>query len=156
MCCAGTIYSVIPLREGEADKARAAGMAVSLDDEGQHCAALPCPHLDGTACRIYGDWRPSTCGDYFCKLQVGLRDGEVSLDEAMAEVGRLKEMIAARLPETANRTLRELVIEAAELTRGGDIDADKARLIVQVGVVNREIDRVIRYPHQGTFQGQAH
>jgi len=76
----------------------------------------------------------------------------VSLDGALAEVARLKALIAARLPQTAGRPLRELVIEAAEKTRAGAITPENARLIAEVGVVNREIDRVIRYDHQGTFQ----
>jgi len=48
--------------------------------------------------------------------------------------------------------LRELVIEAAERTRAGAITPASARPMLEVGAINREIDRVIRYPHQGTFQ----
>jgi len=153
MCCAGTVHSVLALHPDEAIQAREAGFDVTADGgDGQPYAALPCSHLDGTACTIYDQWRPRTCAGYHCRLQLALRDGEVSLDGALAEVARLKALIAARLPQTAGRPLRELVIEAAEKTRAGAITPENARLIAEVGVVNREIDRVIRYDHQGTFQ----
>jgi len=153
MCCAGTVHSVLALHPDEAETAAAAGFNVTLDGgDGQPCAALPCQHLDGAACTIYDQWRPRTCADYYCRLQVSLRDGAMSLDGALDEVARLKALIATRLPQTAERPLRELVIEAAETTRTGAITPDAARLIVEVGVVNRELDRVIRYDHQGTFQ----
>ena len=153
MCCAGDIHSIIALRPGEADRAKASGFDVGIDEtDGQPCAALPCRHLDGTACTIYDAWRPGTCSDYLCRLQVNLADGKIALAEAVAEVGRIKTLIAARLPETARRPLRELVIEAAERTGSGQIDPASARLVLEVGTINREIDRVIRHPHQGTFQ----
>lgn len=152
MCCAGTIHSLLPLDSAEVDRAAASGFTVMADHEGLPAAALPCRHLSGTACTIYQEWRPSGCDAYMCKLQKRMAAGDIDLEAAMAEVARLKEMIAQRLPEAANRPLRELVIEAAAITRSGSVPADKARMVIMVGAVNREIDRVIRYPFQGTFE----
>ena len=151
MCCAGTIYSVLPIGQDEVEASRAAGMTISAGHEGEPAAALPCPHLNGTACGLYDQWRPRTCGEYMCRLQQRMGAGEIGLTAAKAEVARLKELIADRLPETAHRPLRELVIEAAALTRAGPIPPEKARMVMMVGAVNREIDQVIRYAFQASF-----
>ena len=152
LCCSGTVYSVIPLEAGEEARAAASGFALVRDADGERGAAQPCPQLQGTACRLYGGWRPRACEDYACRLLGALRRGELSEDEAMARIARLKAMIAQHLPDSGGRSLRALVSEAAELTRRGAIDPDEARLVVAVGAVNLEIDRVIRHPGQSTFR----
>lgn len=152
LCCSGTAYSAIPLEADELERAGTAGFTIRPDAEGAPEAAQPCPQLQGTACRLYGQWRPRACIDYACRLLVALRAGEIGADEALAKVARIKALIDERLPETEGRSLRELVAEAEALTRAGAITAQNAVLLVTIGAINREIDRVIRFPSQSTFR----
>ena len=151
LCCSGTVYSAIPLDADETELAQRAGFKLAPNAEGALEACQPCPQLEGTACRLYGSWRPRACGAYACRLLLAVRAGDMEPDRAVAEVARIKALIARHLPDHANRPLRELVSEAADLTRRGAITPDRAQLVVAVGAVNLEIDRVIRHPDQKTF-----
>ena len=153
MCCSGTLHAAIALDHDEPERAERAGFALVPDpDDGSVGAAQPCPQLEGTACRLYGGWRPRACGAYACKVLTGLRGGELSTDEAVALIAAIKARIAQLLPDMGERPLRALVGEAAELTRSKAITPENAAWIMAVGAVNREIDQKIRRPGQSSFR----
>jgi uncharacterized protein len=89
MCCSGAVYPSANLRRDEVEQAQAKEFQViaALADEPQEYAfALPCHYLAGTACTIYGQWRPRVCAEFFCSLAIGLGQGKVSAVEAGAKV----------------------------------------------------------------------
>lgn len=152
LCCAGAVYAQIPLDGDEAGRAQVAGFTLDHDEAGALFAAQPCPQLQGTACRLYGGWRPRACVDYACRLLEAVRAGDATVDEAVAAVARIKALIATHLPDVEPGALRAMVSEAAALAANGPVPADRARRMLAIGAVNREIDRVIRHPGQGTFR----
>jgi len=153
MCCSGTVFSTISLDGDEPDQAEQAGFTLVPDPEdGSIGAAQPCPQLEGTACRLYGGWRPRACGGYACKVLDGLRGGALSTEEAMAQIAGIKARMAKLLPDMGGRSLRELVAKAAELTRSKAITPENAAWIMAIGAVNREIDQKIRQPGQSSFR----
>jgi len=153
LCCSGTVFSTITLDSDEPGRAEQAGFTLVRDPaSGSLGAAQPCPQLEGTACRLYGAWRPRACGGYACKVLEGLRGGALSTEEALAQIARIKARIAQLLPAMGERSLRELLAEAAELTRSKAITPENAAWIMAIGAVNREIDQTIRHPGQSSFR----
>lgn len=89
MCCSGVVYPSANLVPEEIEQAQANGFQVIApreDKPEQRAFALPCHNLAGTACTIYGQWRPRVCAEYFCNLAVGLEQGKVGFAEAKARV----------------------------------------------------------------------
>lgn len=97
LCCDGTLFTVVRLRPGEAGALRARGLPVVTGADGADVLRQPCAALDGCDCRIY-EARPSPCAAFECNLLHALRDGEVSLDEAVAIVDEARTLARAGDP----------------------------------------------------------
>jgi uncharacterized protein len=93
MCCDGTLFVRAPLDPGEVEPLRARGLPIAGQAMPQPCAAL-----SGLLCTIY-EARPSSCRRYECLLYGSLREGEVSLDEALAVVADTRARSAGRDPD---------------------------------------------------------
>lgn len=147
LCCNGSIYSVAPVRDDEADFARSAGFDVKPQPNGTLAFDLPCSHLCGTACSIYDKRRLHICGDYFCTLALRLEAGETGMPAARKAVEVAQDLIrqiAELVPEgesireTNNRWLK--MVEGHEPT--------DARLSLLVTALQRHLDRHFRYDPQ--------
>lgn len=101
MCCDGTLFSYLPLGEGEA--ARFEGEPGLHVEDGKDRLRQPCPRLgsDG-ACGIYAD-RPRICGQYRCRLLKRVDAGRMTEDAAQVVVARAK---------TFRNMARDLYLEA--------------------------------------------
>ena len=86
LCCDGTLFTRVPLRESEF--APAAVKAVTTPTNGRYLPQ-PCAALEGSRCSCYGE-RPQACRGFECTLLWALKDGEVFLEEAQALVARSK------------------------------------------------------------------
>lgn len=93
MCCDGTLFARAPLAPAEVEPLRARGLPVVGQAMPQPCAAL-----SGLLCAIY-EARPASCRRYECLLLGSLREGEVSLDEALEVVADTRARVAARDPD---------------------------------------------------------
>jgi len=100
LCCNGVLYSHALLEPHEVQPAIRAGLNV-LQDQGGRRFTQPCACFDDGPCAIYAD-RPAACASYQCALLKRHLAGEVSLDQCVAKVRRVKELVAsitARLPD---------------------------------------------------------
>lgn len=87
LCCDGTLFTRVPLGPQEAVPEGLLGV-VTGPQGGRH-VPQPCAALHGTECGAYAQ-RPLACRRYECLLLVALRDGEVSLPEALEVVRRAR------------------------------------------------------------------
>jgi hypothetical protein len=94
MCCDGTLFTNAPLVDPDLEGARELGLAVYTTQEGDtdyEAFHLPC-HLHDGKCTIYGQWRPSICGDYKCRLLDAVVDGSRSVADCMAVVAEARSL----------------------------------------------------------------
>jgi Fe-S-cluster containining protein len=86
LCCDGTLFARVPLKEGEVVPALVAAVTTPTRARfiPQRCAALA-----GTTCRCY-EGRPLVCQQFECALLVAVRDEEVSLAEARGMVDKAR------------------------------------------------------------------
>lgn len=88
-CCDGTLFQRALLRPEELEPARRAGLRV-IQDRGFE---QPCPKLVDRACGIYAD-RPSVCRSFECKLLVRHREEGGPLEQRLASVERVRQLLA--------------------------------------------------------------
>ena len=84
LCCTGAIHDKALLEPDEVEDARSLGLPV-LTGAVAPGFALPCPRLNGTVCSIYRE-RPSVCARYKCQLLQYLECGQITFDNASAQV----------------------------------------------------------------------
>lgn len=83
LCCTGAIHDSAALDSDEIEAAKALGLPVR--DNEKPTFALPCPHLKGTMCSIYGS-RPRACHRYKCQLLMDLEADDIDFDDALGKV----------------------------------------------------------------------
>ena len=106
LCCDGSLFTHVPLRGAEPDRARRLGLPVVARADGSPALRQGCAALDGLRCTVYAE-RPESCRKYHCLLYAALAEGEVELDEALEVVdearGHIQHLEAALPPaEEAN------------------------------------------------------
>jgi uncharacterized protein len=87
ICCRGVLYPDALLDRDEVDKASRYGLTQWRLSDGQDLFALPCRLHEhaGNTCTIYED-RFHVCRRYACDLLTLLRNGGISIEEAVAIV----------------------------------------------------------------------
>ena len=152
LCCDGTLFSHAQVSPVD-DLAR-------LEEEGfillQVTAgtrfALPCHYQDGRVCTVYQQWRPRICHNFRCTLLRRLAAGELSLEEAGAQIERtvaLAERIWAQLP-TATEGRRQWLKQsmrsylAGQTADGVDVNRTFAALLLDFASLQRLLDRHFR------------
>ncbi len=142
MCCDGAVHAFARIKAADVEPAQAAGFAPYDTPDGLPAIPLPCHYLEGTACRRYDDWRPSICGDYFCKVQRRVAAGECSEDEAFQ---RIEGVLNARAqvqsvlpPGTSLWEARKRYGELASTRQA--LTPDDARLVARLFTLERLLD----------------
>jgi hypothetical protein len=98
LCCDGSLFTRVPLGVDEVVPHDA--LAVVTNEKGGRHVPQRCAALAGTVCQVYAQ-RPLACRRYECLLFGALREGEVSLGEAIDVVHRAQALVAtARLDAT--------------------------------------------------------
>ncbi len=98
LCCDGSLFSRVPL--GPTEQVPAQKLAVVTNDRGGRHVPQRCAALQGTTCEVYEE-RPLACRRYECLLFGALREGEVSLPEAITVVQRAQALVvSARVDST--------------------------------------------------------
>jgi Fe-S-cluster containining protein len=137
MCCNGTFFGSVVVAHEEAAGLRRVGLPV-LEREGALSMPQPCSALQGCLCSVYGD-RPSACALYECSLRKAVSAGGCSLEDALAKVARMRELLAAireafDCPETTSIWERILSLEEPTTPEGASVAArDYAGAIAAVG-----------------------
>ena len=142
MCCDGTVHAFARIQAADVEPAQAAGFAPYDTPDGLPAFPRPCRYLDGAACRRYMDWRPSICGDYFCKLQKRVATDECAEDEAfqlIANALSARKQVQAVLPSCT--TLEHARKRYSELASSRQALApEDARLVTRLFMLERLLD----------------
>jgi len=93
LCCDGSLFSRVPL--GITEKVPEAQLGVVTNGYGARHVPQRCAALAGTVCQVYAE-RPLACRRYECLLFAALREGEVSLTEAIEVVKHAQSLVASR------------------------------------------------------------
>lgn len=133
LCCDGSLFSYVPLRDSEATALEKRSLRVVVRPEGEPGLDQPCSALEGTTCTLYDD-RPSACREYCCRLYDAVESDEVSLDDARALVREARTLVARVDARTPVRRYPFVTFTAAERSR----PLDRARRIERAGELDRE------------------
>ena len=96
LCCDGSLFTRVPL--GVNEVVPEAKLNVITNAQGGRHVPQRCAALEGTRCQAYAE-RPLACRRYECLLFGALREGEVSLPEALEVVKRAQALVASASPE---------------------------------------------------------
>ena len=152
LCCDGSLFAhaqVFP--EDDPARLEAEGFILLQVTAGTRFA-LPCHYLDGRVCTVYQQWRPRICHNFRCTLLRRLAAGELSLEEAGAQIERtvaLAERIWAQLP-TATEGRRQWLKQsmrsylAGQTADGVDVNRTFAALLLDFASLQRLLDRHFR------------
>jgi len=119
LCCDGSLFADVELA-GEAEATRLEVMGLEVDDSDPDGAllVLPCRALEGKRCGIYAH-RPSCCRTFECGLLQNVRRGAVRVEQAerhiadaLARIGRVKELLVELGRRDTSLPLKERVAEA--------------------------------------------
>jgi Fe-S-cluster containining protein len=92
LCCNGTFYGSVVIAEEETARLSRVGLRIVRDD-GTTTMSQPCSALRGCLCAVYEE-RPTACARYECSLRKKLVADECSLDDATANVAKMRELLA--------------------------------------------------------------
>lgn len=146
LCCDGTVYPHAIAREDEVARAVDLGFKAIKTEDGSPAYKLPCHYLEGRACTRYLEWRPSVCGDYFCRVQARAASSELTEDEALAVIERaqaLRDAMVAHLPADVQRAEARQHLEALA-GRNGKLDPTDAAFVMRMFVLERFLDSEFR------------
>jgi hypothetical protein len=155
MCCDGTVHDFAFLQEEDMAPASACGFKTYRREDGTPAMSLPCHYLDGTACQRYGEWRPSICGDYLCRLQKRTAAGECDEQEALGIIATAKTSLAQveelLKPDETLAQARARFISLASTSEA--LAPEDAKLVVRLFVLERLLDQHFRKYGKGRLPG---
>ncbi|MGV3510600.1 MAG: YkgJ family cysteine cluster protein [Novosphingobium sp.] len=146
MCCDGTVYNVGRLDAAEVAQAAATGFRALNAGPGTHAFAFPCSHLDGKACSIYRQWRPTVCSTYFCSLQVKVAAGEIAEEQALSTIAAtLAVRDQVRTAMRSGESLAHARDRFETTVRAGQpLDPQDGKALVKLFVLEKLLDRHFR------------
>jgi uncharacterized protein len=134
LCCDGTIFTNLTLREGDdPDVMTRAGVAL-IQRGGRGVVTLPCAALVDRRCTVYRG-RPQTCREFRCKLLREHEAGDVGTAEALATIAstielrdRVREVLDEYLgPADGPSGVEDRMLTAAEkIAAAPDPEAEEA------------------------------
>ncbi|GAC1523130.1 MAG: hypothetical protein NVS3B10_23190 [Polyangiales bacterium] len=116
LCCDGTFYGSVVIAHGESSRLERVGLRIVRDDQGSAMTMpQPCSALRGCLCAVYEE-RPTACAAYQCSLRKAVVAGQRRLEEAIANVTTMRELLATirgavACPETTSIWARILGME---------------------------------------------
>ncbi|WP_214652188.1 YkgJ family cysteine cluster protein [Novosphingobium jiangmenense] len=151
LCCNGTVYGYAIIREDEVEEAARIGMNTMRTMDKSPAFLMACNWLDGAACTRYTQWRPSICGDYFCRVQKRAEKQDLTEEQAFARIAnarRMAEEVKALLPDgmpmsQARHEFRRLAGMHPNLT------PEESRFVVKMFTLERYLDAEFRGADHG-------
>jgi Fe-S-cluster containining protein len=137
LCCDGTFYGSVVIATEERPRLEKVGLRV-LQHDGGMAMPQPCVALGGCLCSVY-QARPAACSQYECTLRKRVVAEACSLDEAIAKVAKMRELLATirdgfDCPEGTSIWERILALETPDTPEAMEIAArDYAAAIQAVG-----------------------
>ena len=110
LCCDGTLFAIVPLREEDSATAlQARGIALQKKED-NYSFKQPCTAYRQNCCQIYAD-RPANCQKYRCAVLRNYERGDISRSDAQARISR-----ALMLKEAVRNSLASIVANSHELS----------------------------------------
>lgn len=146
LCCDGTLHGYAVINSEEVADTEAIGLATFTTTAGASAFAFPCQYLEGKACTRYEAWRPSICGDYFCRVQYRAASGELTEAQAIDLVNQaraLRDEVDLLLPPgmpmvEARDHFQKLAADRSKL------GPQEAKFVVRMFVMERLLDSEFR------------
>lgn len=91
LCCDGTLFSFVPLRDADTRTTQGAQFELRERNDGKLSFKQPCPELSKQGCGIY-ERRPAACRKFSCRVLNAYRDGALQMDEAEEKVRQAKQL----------------------------------------------------------------
>jgi len=142
LCCNGVLFGAVRVAPVAQPRLVSLGLTVVQRPDGSQRLLQPCPALqrsgERVSCDVYVD-RPDACRSFDCLLARALHEGEVSLEEALAEVAEARRAVSsveALLPPAAE----PLSIEQ----RIAQVTAPHPSLTAAAASLRARLDRVFR------------
>ena len=150
LCCSGVVYDSVPFRPAELEKVVELGLQPYEDPPGQTRFNLPCRHLQGTRCGVFGR-RPSPCAEFKCELLKDFEMGKISKKDAVELVEEVKQMVneiepmmsQSKGPITPKRW-GYLLEEWRADAKAGKARPMGAQLVLHLARLNRFLDKHFR------------
>jgi Fe-S-cluster containining protein len=95
LCCTNVVHRRVLLTTDELFLAHQLGLPVVAFPEGLGFS-LPCPLHHAGRCTAY-ERRPAACAQYQCELLQRCRQGEETIDAALALVKQAKELLSGKI-----------------------------------------------------------
>ena len=95
LCCTDVVHRRVLLAADELSLAQELGLPVVAFEEG-HGFSLPCPQYQDGRCATYQQ-RPQACAHYQCELLQRCRQGEVTIESALALVTHARELLRGKI-----------------------------------------------------------
>ena len=134
LCCDGSLFADVELT-GQKEATRLEVMGLEVDDSDAEGAllVLPCRALHGKRCSIYAH-RPTCCRTFECGLLQNVRRGAVGVEQAerhiadaLAQIGRVKVLLAELGQHGTPLPLKERVAEALSVASEESVAAQRTR-----------------------------
>jgi Fe-S-cluster containining protein len=93
LCCDGTFYGSVVVADADKARLERVGLRIVTDDQGATTMPQPCSALRGRLCDAYSE-RPTACADYQCSLRKSVTAGNTTLEEAFANVKKMRELLS--------------------------------------------------------------
>ena len=152
LCCDGTLFERARVfAEDDLARLEAEGF-ILVDVAAGTRFTLPCHYHHNRICTVYQQWRPQVCHTFRCTLLRRLAAGELSLEEAGAQIERtvaLAERVRGQLPaeaETRRQSLKQAMraFQDAQAAAGVDVNRTLAALLLDFASLQRLLDRHFR------------
>ena len=152
LCCDGTLFERARVfAEDDLARLEAEGF-ILVDVAAGTRFALPCHYHHNRICTVYQQWRPQICHTFRCALLRRLAAGELSLDEARAQIERtvaLAERVRGQVPaeaEARRHSLKQAMraFQDAQAAAGVDMNRTLAALLLDFASLQRLLDRHFR------------
>lgn len=93
LCCDGTFYGSVVVREDERPRLERVGLRI-VHGDGATTMPQPCSALRGCLCAVYEE-RPTACAAYECLLRKNVSIGARGMGEAIAVVTQMRGLLAS-------------------------------------------------------------
>jgi hypothetical protein len=149
LCCDGTLFAHIDIKEGELEYAESLGLEVEVGENGEVSGAPePCTaFLDG-CCSLYRVGRPQACGEYRCELLNQYVARSRSLDDALGVVQLVRTLsreIEVEMQVPLGAYNRRAVLRYLNDVDPSNTPTDHGRFLVAFHRLNLLGERYFRY-----------
>jgi len=149
LCCDGTIFGNVPVRNDETATLVSAGFNLTSLENVPNCFLQPCQALSGAACTRY-NVRPNACRAYECISLRAFKDGEIDESEIRSRIGRVRQALdEIGTVAYPGETLREVAERCASSRDDPQKLAETAPLAVKIGVLRVLVNRWFEQPKPG-------